>query len=237
MNSLKNWDNKTWLSSQKYITSFNSFILKQVKLNRNSRILDIGCGRGKILANLSNKLRLLNKPIGLDIENHKDKSKKIIFKKINALSYVLKTKITFDLILIKQTIHLLKKKQAIKLLSICKNKLKPNGKIIILSLDPKKNEIPTFQLMNRKLNISLKKDEKLFNLILKNQDKIIIKKFVFHVQVLKTKYLQMIKNRYISTLLNLSNKQINNGINEIQKNYGKVLKFKDRLICFVIKNN
>tara|TARA_B100000927_G_scaffold66059_1_gene52105 strand:- start:269 stop:982 length:714 start_codon:yes stop_codon:yes gene_type:complete len=237
MNSLKNWDNKTWLSSQKYITSFNSFILKQVKLNRNSRILDIGCGRGKILANLSNKLRLLNKPIGLDIENHKDKSKKIIFKKINALSYVLKTKITFDLILIKQTIHLLKKKQAIKLLSICKNKLKPNGKIIILSLDPKKNEIPTFQLMNKKLNISLKKDEKLFNLILKNQDKIIIKKFVFHVQVLKTKYLQMIKNRYISTLLNLSNKQINNGINEIQKNYGKVLKFKDRLICFVIKNN
>ena len=237
MGPLKNWDNKTWLSSQKYIKSFNRFILKQVKLNRNSRILDIGCGRGKILANLSNKLRLLNKPIGLDIENHKDKSKKIIFKKIDALSYVSKTKITFDLILIKQTIHLLKKKQAIKLLSICKNKLSPNGKIVILSLDPKKNEIPTFQLMNKKLNISLKKDEKLFNLILKNQNKIIIKKFVFHVQILKTKYLQMIKNRYMSTLLNFSNSQINNGINEIQKNYGKVLKFKDRLICFVIKNN
>ena len=32
------------------------------------------------------------------------------------LSYVSKTKITFDLILIKQTIHLLKKKQAIKLI-------------------------------------------------------------------------------------------------------------------------
>ena len=237
MGPLKNWDNKTWLSSQKYIKSFNRFILNQVKLNRNSRILDIGCGRGKILANLSNKLRLLNKPIGLDIENHKDKSKKIIFKKIDALSYVSKTKITFDLILIKQTIHLLKKKQAIKLLSICKNKLNPNGKIIILSLDPKKNEIPTFQLMNKKLNISLKKDEKLFNLILKNQNKIIIKKFVFHVQILKTKYLQMIKNRYMSTLLNFSNSQINNGINEIKKDYGNVLKFKDSLICFVIKNN
>ena len=237
MGPLKNWDNKTWLSSQKYIKSFNRFILKQVKLNRNSRILDIGCGRGKILANLSNRLRLLNKPIGLDIENHKDKSKKIIFKKIDALSYVSKTKITFDLILIKQTIHLLKKKQAIKLLSICKNKLNPNGKIIILSLDPKKNEIPKFQLMNKKLNISLKKDEKLFNLILKNQNKIIIKKFVFHVQISKIKYLKMIKNRYMSTLLNFSNSQINNGINEIQKNYKKVLKFKDRLICFIIKNN
>ena len=235
MGPLKNWDNKTWLSSQKYIKFFNRFILKQVKLNRNSRILDIGCGRGKILENLSNKLRLLDKPVGLDIENHKDKSKKIIFKKIDALSYVSKTKITFDLILIKQTIHLLKKKQAIKLLSICKNKLNPNGKIIILSLNPNKNEIPTFQLMNKKLNISLKKDEKLFNLILKNQNKFVIKKFTFDVKILKTKYLQMIKKRYISTLLNFSNKQINEGLNEIKKDYGKVLKFKDRLICYILR--
>ena len=235
MAPIKNWDNKTWLSSQKYINSFNRFILKQVKLNKNSRILDIGCGRGKILANLSNKLRLLNKPIGLDIVNHKDKSKKIIFKKIDALSYIAKTKITFDLILIKQTIHLLKKKQAIKLLSFCKNKLNPNGKIIILSLDPNKNEIPTFPLMKKKLTISLNKDEKLFDLILKNQSKIIIKRFVYEVRILKTKYLQMIKDRYISTLLNINDKQIKNGIVEIKNNYGKLFKFKDRLICFIIK--
>ncbi|WP_023648712.1 class I SAM-dependent methyltransferase [Candidatus Pelagibacter ubique] len=235
MKPLKNWDNNTWLSSQKYINSFNQFILKQVKLNKNSRILDIGCGRGKILGNLSSKLRLSNKPIGLDIENHKDKSKKMIFKKIDALSFISKTKITFDLILIKQTIHLFKKKQVIKLLSLCKNKLNPNGKIIILSLDPNKNEIPTFSLMKKKLTFSLNKDEKLFDLILKNQSKIIIKRFVYEVRILKTKYLQMIRNRYISTLLSISNKQIQNGIIEIKNDYGKFFKFKDRLICFIIK--
>ena len=235
MTPLKNWDNRTWLSSQKYIQTFNRFILNQVKLDKNSKILDIGCGRGKILANLSTKLRLLNKPIGIDIENHNDKSKKIIFKKTDILSFIVKTKVNFDLILIKQTIHLLKKKQAIKLLSICKNKLNPKGKIIILSLEPEKNEIPKFQLMNKKLKISLKKDEKLFDLILKNQNKIIIKKFVFNVQILKKEYLQMIKNRYISTLLNFTNKQLDDGLNENKKNYGKVLKFKDRLICFIIK--
>ena len=237
MAPLKNWDNKTWLSSQKYINSFNQFILKQVKLNKNSRILDIGCGRGKILANLSNRLRLINKPIGLDIENHKDKSKKIIFKKIDALSYVAKTKASYDLILIKQTIHLLKKKQAIKLLSLCKNRLNPNGKIIILSLDPKKNEIPTFSLMKKKLAISLSKDEKIFNLILKNESKAIVKKFIYEVRILKIKYLQMIKDRYISTLLNFTDKQLKNGIVEIKDDYGNLLKFKDRLICFIIKNN
>ena len=87
MAPLKNWDNNTWLSSQKYINSFNEFILKQVKLDKDSRILDIGCGRGKILGNLSNRLKLSKKPIGLDIENHKDKNKKIIFKKIDALVF------------------------------------------------------------------------------------------------------------------------------------------------------
>jgi cyclopropane fatty-acyl-phospholipid synthase-like methyltransferase len=235
MKPLKNWDNKTWLSSEKYINSFNKFILKQVSLNKHSRILDIGCGRGKILGNLSNKLKLSKKPIGLDIENHKDKNKKIIFKKIDALSFVSKTKITFDLILIKQTIHLLKKKQATKLLSICKDKLNPKGKIIILSLDPKKNEIPTFTLMKKKLLISLNKDEKLFNLILKNRVKMKVKKFVFNVQISKTKYIQMIKSRYISTLLNFTNQQLNNGLNEIKKDYGKVLKFKDRLICYILR--
>ena len=237
MKPLKNWDNNTWLSSQKYINSFNQFILKQVKLNKNSRILDIGCGRGKILGNLSNKLRLSNKPIGLDIENHKDKSKKMIFKKIDALTFVSKTKITFDLILIKQTIHLLKRKQVINFLSKCKNKLNPNGKIIILSLDPKKNEIPTFSLMKKKLQISLNKDDELLRLILKTKFKIITKKFIYNVQILKTKYMQMIKDRYISTLLNFNNMQIKNGINEIKNNCENILRFKDRLICLIIKNN
>jgi len=235
MASLKNWDNKTWLSSQKYIHSFNSFLLKQVKLDKNSRILDIGCGRGKILANLSIKLKLQNKPIGLDIESHKDKSEKIIFKKIDATNFVLKTKITFDLILIKQTIHLLKKQQILKLLSICKKILSPNGKIIVLSLDPQKNEIPTFHLMKKKLNISLKKDKRLFDMIIKGNPKTIIKKFIYSVRISKSKYLEMINNRYISTLLNFTDKEIINGLNEAIKKYKKTLKFKDRLICFIIK--
>ena len=232
---LKNWDNKTWLSSKEYIDLFNNFLIKQIKLNKNSRILDIGCGRGKILSSLSDRLKLLNRPIGLDIEDHKDKSKKIIFRKIDALNFISKTKNTFDLILIKQTIHLLKKDQIIKILSICKNKLNSNGKIIILSLDPKKNEIPTFSLMKKKLKDSLVKDKKLFNLIFQSNQKINIKNFAYKVTISKKKYLKMVKNRYISTLLNFSDEQILNGLQEINNKYKKILNFKDRLICFIIE--
>ena len=237
MAPLKNWDNKTWLSSQRYILSFNRFILKQIKLDRNSRILDIGCGRGKIISNLSNKLKLHNKPIGLDIEDHKNKSKKILFKKSDGLSFLLKTKTTFDLILIKQTIHLLKNNQIKTILTICKNKLNPKGKILILSLDPKKNEIPTFDLMKKKLKQSLKRDENLFQLIKRYNSNLTIKKFIFNVKISKNEYLQMIKNRYISTLLNFTEKQIKNGLNEIDSKYKKKLNFKDQLICLIIKKN
>ena len=234
MPSLKNWDNQTWLSSREYIQSFNNFVLKEFKLNKNSKILDIGCGRGKIIENLSYKLKLINKPVGLDIENHKDRSKKIIFTKSDAIIFIRKTRITFDLILIKQTIHLLQTTQIIRLLSACKNKLNPGGKIMILSLDQDSNEIPTFLRMDKKLKKSLKRDKKIFNLIVKAFKNIIFKSFVFRVKILRKEYVKMIKKRYISTLLTFNDKQILDGINEINLKYKKELKFKDRLICLIL---
>tara|TARA_B100000614_G_scaffold17089_1_gene14087 strand:+ start:454 stop:1164 length:711 start_codon:yes stop_codon:yes gene_type:complete len=235
MVSLKNWDNKTWLSSKKYINSFNNFVLKQIKLNKNSKILDIGCGRGKILEDLSQRLKLVNKPIGIDIENHKDKSKKILFKKIDAFRFISKTKISFDLILIKQTIHLLKKNQIIKILNLCKKKLNRNGKILVLSLDPDKNEIPTFKIMYKTLKKSLRRDNKIFELINNTYPKLLIKDFTYPVKILKKDYLEMIKKRYISTLLNLTNNQISDGLKEINIKYKKKLFFNDNLICMIIK--
>ena len=237
MTSLKNWDNKTWLSSKKYITSFNNFILKQKKLNRHSKVLDIGCGRGRILEDLSKRLKLINKPIGIDIENHKDKSKKILFKKIDGLTFISKTKNTFDLIIIKQTIHLFKINEIIKLLNICKKRLSENGKVIIISLDPYENEIPTFSLMKKKIDISLKRDIRIFNLINKLNFSIVRSKFIFKVKISKKKYLDMVKKRYISTLLNLSEKQISDGLIEINSNYREKIIFKDKLICLSLSNN
>ena len=84
---IKNWDNKNWLSSKEYIRSINKFLISQIKLNTNSKILDIGCGRGKILGNLSSNLKLKNKPLGIDIIDHKDRDKRIKFKKVSGLSF------------------------------------------------------------------------------------------------------------------------------------------------------
>ena len=234
---IKNWDKKNWLSSKEYISSFNNFLIKNNKLSSNSRILDIGCGRGKIIGSLSSRLKLKHKPIGIDLVSHKDKDKRIKFKKINALSFILNNKKKFDLILIKQTIHLLKLTEIKTLLSQFKKSLSPKGKILIFSLNPYKNDLPHFSLMKRKLLKSLGRDKRILNLISSHHPNRVLKYYSYEVKITKKKYIDMISKRYISILLDLSHKQILSGINEIKSKYNKNLKFSDKLVCIIIKNN
>ena len=130
---IKNWDKDNWLSSKSYISDFNLFLTKVIKLDKRSIILDIGCGRAKIIGSLSSKLKLRDRPIGIDLISHKDKDKRVDFKKMDATSFFLTNKKKFDLILLKQTIHLLKMKKIETLLIEVKKSLKPNGKILIFT--------------------------------------------------------------------------------------------------------
>jgi len=231
---IKNWDNKTWLSSQNYINSFNNFLIKNTKINSNFKILDIGCGRGKILGSLSSRLKLKNKPLGIDIINHKDRDKRINFKRANILDLSLRKSQKFDLILIKQTIHLIKLSEVKKLLKSLVKILNTKGKILIFTLDTTNNEIPTFKLMKFKLNKSLSRDKKILKIITNLYPKRIKKKFIFKVKISKKKYIEMIESRYISTLIPLSKKQLNQGIQEIKLSYKNQLKFKDKLNCIIL---
>jgi len=232
--NIKNWDNKTWLSSKNYINSFNNFLIKNFRINSRFKILDIGCGRGKILGSLCSKLKLKQKPLGIDVVNHKDRDRRINFKRMNVLNFSLKKSQKFDLILIKQTIHLMKLKEIKRLLKLLKKNLNPNGKILIFTLDTEKNEIPTFKLMKQKLNQSLQRDKKILKIITNLYPHRIRRKFIFNVKISKKKYLEMIKNRYISTLIPFSKKQIDQGIEEIKMRYKNVLIFRDKLICIIL---
>ena len=230
MKKLKNWDNKTWLSSKPYIAQFNKFLKRRINLNKNSKILDIGCGRANIISTLQKKYKFRNKPIGIDIVANKDVKKNIIFKKISALKY-LKKQEKYDLILIKQTIHFFSKSNLNRLLNLAQKNLNSKGKILIFSLKTNNNKIPCFKKMRKNLEKSLKRDEVLFGIIEKNLKKISYANFNFKVDISKKKYLRMIKERYISCLLNMSDKEIQFGISEIKSKYKNQIKFTDTLKC------
>ena len=235
--AIKNWDNQNWLASKKYILSLNKFLIRFNKLNSNSQILDIGCGRGKIIGSLSLKLKLKNKPVGIDLVNHKDKDKRVNFKKTDALSFFSTNKRKFDLILIKQTIHLLPLNQLKTLLTQLTKNLNPQGKIFIFMINPYKNEFPQFALMKKKFSISLKHQRKISKLIYKLYPQRILKNFSYSVKISKKDYTKMVSKRFMSILLNLSKNQILSGINEINSKYKKELRFNDKLVCIIIKKN
>ena len=236
MKVLKNWDNKTWLSSKAYINSINLFLLKKKKLNKKSKILDIGCGRGKIFGFLSRKLKLNNKPIGVDPVPHKDVDKLIDFRNEDAFNFFKTNQNKFDLIMIKQTLHFFDKDERKKLIKICKNNLKKNGLLIIFSLNTINNEIPCFKLMKKKLNRGLERDSGM----LKSACKILkgnkIDKFRFKVLITKNRYIKMLKQKYISCLVSLNKKQLKKGIEEIKEIYPNDIIFNDILICIKYKH-
>ena len=230
MKPLKNWDNRTWLSSKRYISQFHKFIKRKTKFNKNTRILDIGCGRANIISFLQKKYKFKTKAIGIDILKNKNTKKNILFKKSDALKYLKREK-KFDVIIIKQTIHFFSQTKIVSLLNLVKMNLNEKGTLLIFSLKTKNNKIPCFKIMKKQLNNSLKKDEKLFKIIRKNLRRIKETNFNFNVKISKKKYISMIKNRYMSCLLGLPKKEIEKGIDEINLNYKNQLSFTDTLKC------
>ena len=235
MKKLKNWDNNTWLSSKKYINAFNNFLNSKIKFNKNTQILDIGCGRANIISALQKKYKFNNKPIGVDVIKNRNIKKNVIFVKNNALNYLKKTNRNFDVILIKQTIHFFKKNQINLLLNYSKLKLSSKGKILIFSLKAKDNQIPCFKKMKDKLISSLKKDNFLFKIVKKNLKNSKETNFIFKVSIAKNKYLRMIKDRYISCLLNISAKDLKLGISELNLKLKNQISFIDTLKCITFK--
>jgi len=231
MKRLRNWDNKTWLSSKKYITSFNIFLKSKINFNRELQILDIGCGRANIISALQKKYKFKKKPIGIDVVKNGNIRKNIIFKKINALKYLKKTNKKFDLILIKQTIHFFNNNEIKTLLAQAKSQLNNKGQILILTLKTRSNKIPCFKKMKILLNKSLKKDETILAIIKKNLKKSKESYFKYNVNISSKKYSKMINDRYISCLLSMNQKVLKSGIDEINNKFGRLIKFEDVLKC------
>jgi hypothetical protein len=84
--------------------------------------------------------------------------------------------------------------------------------------------------MKQKLNRGLERDSRMIKATSKLFIDYQIDIFKFKVSMTKSKYIQMLKQRYISCLINLNKHQISNGINEIKKLYDKKIDFVDKLI-------
>ena len=88
--------------------------------------------------------------------------------------------------------------------------------------------------MEKKLTKSLKRDKKIIKIISDFDFVKTKKKFIYKVKISKKDYLDMIKKRYISTLLTMSEKELSKGIEQIDLKYANNLIFKDKLTCIIL---
>ena len=125
------------------------------------------------------------KGLGGRYRKNKGLKKNVIFKKIDAIKFLEENKDNYDLIIIKQTVHFFSQKQLKKLLNLIKERLNKGGKLLIFSLITKNNQIPCFKKMKKKLDIGLKRDERLLRFINQNLKKVRITNFKYNVNVSK----------------------------------------------------
>jgi len=110
------------------------FLLDSITFKKTDNVLDIGCGDGKITAQIS-KIANLGQTVGLDIsKNMIDHAKKtyanipnLSFVQADATNFTLDN--TFDYVISFYTIHWVKDLE--NCLKSIKNVLKPNGKVFI----------------------------------------------------------------------------------------------------------
>ena len=224
-----NWDRSSWLSSKEYFEELSSQLIEFLDIREEKKILDVGCGRGHLLESLANKVNFIHKPIGVEPVKHENTISQrieIINSSINFFFQNNNSK--FDLVILKQVLHLLNSNEREYFYQEIKKYLNNNGQIVFIHMN-NQTEIPQFPLMGNKLKLSIDSHHLLLEELNKNFKLLNIQNFTYSVKISLDEYLAMITNRYMTVLLDFSEEEIKEGIAFIKQNYSNHLGFNDTL--------
>ena len=224
-----NWDRSSWLSSKEYFKELSSQLIDFLDIREEKKILDVGCGRGHLLESLANKVNFIHKPIGVEPLKHENTISQrieIINSSINFFFQNNNSK--FDLVILKQVLHLLNSNEREYFYQEIKKYLNNNGQIVFIHMN-NQTEIPQFPLMGNKLKLSIDSHHLLLEELNKNFKLLNIQNFTYSVKISLDEYLTMITNRYMTVLLDFNEEEIKEGIAFIKQNYSNHLSFNDTL--------
>ncbi len=176
---------------------------------------------------------MINQPVGVEPVKHDDfvpQNIKIFHSSIN--SFLNENNFQFDLVILKQVLHLLTLDERKKFYHDIKNHINEDANIVFIHMNDQ-TEIPLFPLMENKLQQSLKSHKLLLEELTQKFNLLKMFNFNYNVKISLEEYLEMISNRYMTVLLDLSKKEIEGGIDFIKKNYPNQLVFQDTLMIKV----
>ena len=181
------------------------------------------------MKSLANKVNFIHKPIGVEPVKHENTISQrieIINSSINFFFQHNNSK--FDLVILKQVLHLLNSNEREYFYQEIKKYLNNNGQIVFIHMNSQ-TEIPHFPLMGNKIKLSIDSHHLLLEELNKNFKLLNIQNFTYSVKISLDEYLTMITNRYMTVLLDFSEEEIKEGIAFIKQNYSNHLSFNDTL--------
>ncbi len=178
-----NWDRSSWLSSKEYFEELSSQLIEFLDITEEKKILDVGCGRGHLLENLALNANLTNQPVGVEPIKHDDfvpQNVKIFHSSIN--SFLNENNSQFDLVILKQVLHLLTLDERKNFYYDIKNHINEDANIVFIHMNDQ-TEIPLFPLMENKLQQSLKSHKLLLEELTQKFNLLNIFNFNYHVKI------------------------------------------------------
>ncbi|RZO90047.1 MAG: methyltransferase domain-containing protein [alpha proteobacterium HIMB59] len=224
-----NWDKNSWLSSDIYFNDLNDLLITKLKIDDKCKILDIGCGRGYLLNNLSTKINFKKKLYGVEpVKHKKNTNKKISIFNKSIQEFLKENTNNYNIIIMKQVLHLIPSDEREALLHELKKIIPVDGKLVIMQMN-EKFQLPCFPAMKKLLTKTLSHHQIIEN-ELKNLFNIIQKEeYSFKVNLPRSTYIGMIEDKFISVLDYLSKEEIKEGCEYIQSRYPSNISFIDKL--------
>ncbi len=228
-----NWDNDTWISSDEYVDYTAKFLLDELNIHSASRLLDVGCGRGKICAAVADQAGLSVPMDAVDISDSildAPETDRVNFHQVDVLKFLNNNREKrYGGVIMKQMFHLLPEEMREEVLIQIKNCLKQGGRAAILAM-PTHSNLPMFQKGAAIFEREVFPLDDVLKLGTQCGFNTRISVFEFKVNIAKSDYFDLLKRRFMSNLRTLSDQDILQGIEELDSIYqNENLTFIDKL--------
>ena len=224
--------NTSWTHSPEFVRAIGQECVKCLELKSTDLFVDIGCGTGFFTKEICDLAKLVNP--ALCVEPSQEMLEKLpVSTRLKAVLMDANDFIAlpnkYDKILIKHAIHLIPNINLF--LQQLYQRLNPKGILLLVIMSPQM-EYPLFEAAFKKFNDSPPNPQLIARLVETAGFKTEITYFDYPITIEKTKYFQMIQNRFLTFLSTFNDREIEQGLEKLQQRYKdeKNLSFQEHYI-------
>jgi len=226
--------NDLWFYSDDFVLFLTERIVSSLAVEPADRLVDLGCGTGiyakKILQMKELDQLILGIDPSLNMLKQVKKEKGIVAIKDDAVSFSARS-LTYDKVLIKEVIHHVDPSTWPELFVNLYNHISAAGRLLLLMLPPTIN-YPLFDAAITRYEKKQPHYSAVASSFREAGFETSISMVDYPLSISRDRYVAMVRNRYMSLLSDFTDKEIEQGAQEIEERYNdkEILEFQDRFV-------